>query len=151
MFNFSNNGKSSSSIKTSNDFLSKAGVPKASGSAIKSNITKVLSNKYGQLDTKHLFDGIDDNEIEKNIQTAENTIKTNIDNGLLTKDYSAKLPNLRDGLALSYAAADAGNSKATTKAERRHMLDENFMSRYRTMLRINFPTLLMNISTKINV
>lgn len=86
------------------------------GNAIKSNIINVLSKKYGELDIRHMFDGIDDKDIEDNISTAENTINTNIDRGFLDKDYSKKLPNLRDGLALSYAAASKGNNKAATKA-----------------------------------
>lgn len=86
------------------------------GSVIKKNIKSVLSQKYGELDTRHIFDDIDDMDVEDNISTAENTIKTNIDKGFLNKDAVSKLPNLRDGLALSYAAAENGNSKAATRA-----------------------------------
>ncbi len=86
------------------------------GSLIKNNITKVLSKKYGELDTKHIFDDIDDSDVENNISTAENTIKTNIDKGFLSKNAYSIYPNLRDGLALSYAAADKGKSKAATRA-----------------------------------
>ena len=75
------------------------------GSAIKSGIQGVLSKKYGEIDTKHLFDGISDKDIEDNLETAENTIQTNIDSGMLSKNALPKLTNLRDGLALSYAAA----------------------------------------------
>jgi hypothetical protein len=50
----------------------------------------VLSKKYGEIDTKHLFDGISDKDIEDNLETAENTIQTNIDRGMLNK----KLPTL---------------------------------------------------------
>ncbi|MBR2021443.1 MAG: hypothetical protein IJ939_03315, partial [Clostridia bacterium] len=86
------------------------------GSAIKSGIQSVLSKKYGEIDTKHLFDDISDKDIEDNLETAENTIQTNIDRGMLSKNALPKLPNLRDGLALSYAAANKGNSKAATRA-----------------------------------
>ena len=89
---------------------------KFSGSAIKKNIEKALSKKYGELDTKHIFDGIDDKDVEDNIQTAENTIRTNIDRGVINKSTLPKLPNLRDGLALSYAAAEKGKNKAATRA-----------------------------------
>ncbi len=89
---------------------------KTSGSAIKKNIESVLSQKYGELDTRHIFDGVDDKDIEDNIETAENTIKTNVDRGVLSKSILPKLPNLRDGLALSYAAANKGNNKAAKRA-----------------------------------
>ena len=89
---------------------------KRPGSIIKDNIKNVLSKKYGELDVRHLFDDIDDTEIENNILTAENTIQTNINKGYLSKDIYSKLPNLRDGLALSYAAANKGRSKAATRA-----------------------------------
>ncbi len=86
------------------------------GSQIKSRLKSVLSKKYGGLDTKNLFDDIDDKEVENNISTAESAIKANIDKGFLNTDYFKKFPNLRDGLALSYAAADKGNSKEAKKA-----------------------------------
>ena len=68
------------------------------GSAIKKNIESVLSPKYGELDTKSLFDDIDDKDTEDNLETAESTIKTNIDRGALSKNLIQKLPNLRDVL-----------------------------------------------------
>ena len=86
------------------------------GQTIKSTIKNVLSKKYGELDTKNLFDDIDDKDVENNISTAESAIKANIDKGFLNTDYFKKFPNLRDGLALSYAAADKGNSKEEKKA-----------------------------------
>ncbi len=90
--------------------------PVSTGSVIKKNIESVLSKKYGELDTRNLFDGIDDKDIEDNIETAENTIKTNVDRGLLSQNALRNLPNLLDGLALSYAAADKGKSRAATRA-----------------------------------
>lgn len=68
--------------------------PETTGSAIKKNIKSVLSQKYGELDTRHIFDDIDDKDIEDNIETAENTIKTSIDRGALSKNLLPKLPNL---------------------------------------------------------
>ena len=95
------------------------------GSAIKSGIQSVLSKKYGEIDTKHLFDGISDKDIEDNLETAENTIQTNIDRGMLIKNALPKLPNLRDGLALSYAAANKGNSKAATRAREAAYMEDD--------------------------
>ena len=92
------------------------GVAPPIGSQIKSRLKSVLSKKYGGLDTKNLFDDIDDKDVENNISTAESAIKANIDKGFLNTDYFKKFPNLRDGLALSYAAADKGNSKEAKKA-----------------------------------
>lgn len=89
---------------------------KRPGSIIKDNIKNVLAKKYGELDVRHLFDDIEDAEIENNIPTAEATIKTNIDKRNLNKDIYSRLPYLRDGLALSYAAANKGRSKAATRA-----------------------------------
>lgn len=103
----------------------KTDTAKRKGNDIKSNIRNVLSKKYGELDTRHIFDDVDEKDIEDNISTAESTIKTNIDKGFLSKDFASKLPNLRDGLALSYAAANKGNNKAATKArEAAYMEDE---------------------------
>ena len=88
----------------------------AAGSVIKKNIKNVLSKKYGELDTRNLFNDIDDKDVEDNISTAKNAISTNISKGFLNKDYSKKLPNLLGGLALSYAAANKGNNKEATRA-----------------------------------
>lgn len=93
------------------------------GLKIRQTITDLLKNKYGEPDTKHLFDNIDDKDIEKNIPVAKNTIKTNVDMGKLEKDYPLKLPNLEDGLALSYAAADKGMNKAATRAREAAYMD----------------------------
>ena len=87
-----------------------------SGKTIRNNIQGVLSKRLGPLNTKHLFDGIDDKSIENSIPTAQNVIKSNVSKGLLPKDYQNRFPNLLDGLSLSYAAAEKGNSKAATKA-----------------------------------
>ncbi len=88
----------------------------SSGDIIKKNIESVLAKKYGALDVAHTFDNISDKDIEANIQAAQETVNTNIDKGLLSKDVSVKLPNLVDGLALSFAAAEQGNSKAAKRA-----------------------------------
>ena len=104
--------------------------PETTGSAIKKNIKNVLSTKYGELDSRNLFDDIDDKDVEDNIQTAENTIKTNVDRGVLSKSTLPKLPNLRDGLALSYAAANKGNSKAATRAR-----EAAYMENYETLVK----------------
>lgn len=95
------------------------------GKTIRNNIQGVLSKKYGGLDTKHIFDGIADIDIEKNIPVAETTIQTNVDRGFLDKNKLAKLPNLRDGLALSYAAADKGMNRAATRARDAAYMESN--------------------------
>ncbi len=112
--------------------------PETTGSAIKKNIKNVLSTKYGELDTRNLFDDIDDKDIEDNIETAENTIKTNIDRGALSKNLLPKLPNLRDGLALSYAAANKGNSRAATRAREAAYTEQKVTK--------DFNNLLLNVS-----
>lgn len=96
--------------------IPKPDIEEATGKTIKSNIQGVLSKKYGELDTRHVFDSVPNKDIAKSVARAENTIQTNIDKGLLNSNYSKKFPHLRDGLALSYAAADKGNSRAATRA-----------------------------------
>ena len=90
--------------------------PKTTGKDIKNNIKNVLSKKYGVLNTRNIFDNIPDKAVEDNIEIAQNTIQTNIDRGALNKSLLPKLPYLRDGLSVSFAASDMGNSKAATKA-----------------------------------
>lgn len=109
--------------KSSGDISSSTTMPKNNfdvagkmGKIIKKNIQNVLSKKYGELDTRHIFDGVPDMDVENNISISESTIKNNVNKGLLGKDYYKKFPNLRDGLALSYAAASTGNNNAATKA-----------------------------------
>ena len=111
--------------------------PETTGSAIKKNIKNVLSTKYGELDSRNLFDDIDDKDVEDNIQTAENTIKTNVDRGVLSKSTLPKLPNLRDGLALSYAAANKGKSKAATRAREAAYTELNPKNFYNDYLKNN--------------
>lgn len=108
--------------------------PESVGSTIKKNIKNVLSKKYGALDTKNLFDDIDDKDVEDNIETAENTIKTNIDIGALNKSLLTKLPNLRDGLALSYAAANKGNNKEATKAREAAYMEQESTKTFDNLL-----------------
>lgn len=110
----------------------------STGSVIKKNIKNVLSKKYGELDTRNLFNDIDDKDVEDNISTAKNAISTNISKGFLTKDYSKKLPHLLSGLALSYAAANKGNNKAATRAREAAYTEQNLTE--------TFNDLSMNIS-----
>ncbi len=86
-------------------------------SVIKNNIKNILLKKYGEFDVSNIFDDIDNKDIEDNLQTAESTINTNEEKGYLDEEYSLMLPNLRDGLALSYAAANKGKKKAARLAK----------------------------------
>ena len=118
---------SSSASKSSSGKSSSNHIPTRTGSSIKNNIRNVLSLKQGPLNTKNLFDDIDDETVENNIPTAESTIKSNISKGFLPADYQKRFPNLLDGLSLSYAAAEKGNNKAATKArEAAYMEDTSF-------------------------
>ena len=98
---------------------------KSAGRSAKEKISSIVSKKYGELDTKHLFDGISDKDIENSIPIAENTVKTNLDRGLLSEEKISKLPNLLNGLAVSYAAADKGKSKAATRAREAAYTESN--------------------------
>ena len=129
-------------------------VAPSTGSQIKTRLKSVLSKKYGGLDTKNLFDDIDDKDVENNISTAESAIKANIDKGFLNTDYFKKFPNLRDGLALSYAAADKGNSKEAKKArEAAYTEDEPLVKEtgdrmlYNDSVKTDFPNRTNNSSS----
>ena len=98
---------------------------KSASEGIKKRISTVLSKKYGELDTKHLFDDIDDSEIEKNIPLARNTVETSLERGTIKNEFLEKLPNLVDGLALSFAAAEKGNNKAATRAREAAYMEGN--------------------------
>lgn len=86
------------------------------GTRIKKEIKDILSKKHGTLDTRHLFEDIDDETVEKNIPLAKSAINKNIDSGALDKNYSKKYSHLLDGLSLSYAADELGNAKEAKKA-----------------------------------
>jgi len=82
------------------------------GSQIKGNVQSILNNKPGELDARHVFDGIDDDTIERNKPVAQATIENNISNGRLTHAQLEKYPHMLDGLTMYYASVDSGNSKA---------------------------------------
>ena len=44
---------------------------KSAGRSAKEKISSIVSKKYGELGTKHLFDDIADSDVEKNIPSAE--------------------------------------------------------------------------------
>ena len=125
----------SSSPKIPNTFEE---ITESSGSEIKKNIESVLTKKYGALDVAHTFDSIPDKDIEANIKVAKNTVQTNVDKGLLDKDFSVKLPNLVSGLALSFAAAEKGNSKAAKRAREAAYTEQKSVT--------SFDNLLLNAS-----
>lgn len=81
-------------------------------SAIKNDIIDRLGDKYGKLDVINAIGKVDDELIQKNIAQAEDTIRTNIDTGRMSSEEYTKYPAMRNGLAVSYAAAESGNKKA---------------------------------------
>ena len=56
----------------------------------------------------------------------------------MSKDVYSKLPNLRDGLALSYAAANKGKSRAATRAREAAYTEQKVTK--------DFNNLLLNVS-----
>ncbi len=82
------------------------------GLRIKNNVQSILENRIGELDARHVFDGIDDDTIERNKPVAQATIENNISNGRLTQAQLKKHPYMLDGLTMYYASVDSGNSKA---------------------------------------
>lgn len=86
------------------------------GADSKNNLNEAYKQAHPEAGTKGIFNSIPDEAVEKNISVAENTINTNIEKGLFGKDVYSKFPNLLDGLAISYAAADTGNSYLTNQA-----------------------------------
>ena len=81
---------------------------------MKSAVSSVTKNPLNG----NVFDDIDEKDIEKNRPLAENTIKTNVEKGLLPKDYDKKYPYLRDGLSVLYAADEENNKKAVKEARK---------------------------------
>ncbi len=85
---------------------------KREGSRIKGNVQNVLINRLGELDARHIFDGIDDDTIERNKPTAVSIILDNIKKGYITLEQLEKYPHMLDGMTMYLAASDSGNSKA---------------------------------------
>ena len=121
------NGTKSSASSVPGIKLPKADVSgiQSVGKTAKDKISSVISKKYGELDTRHLFDNIPDSVVEANIPVAKNTIQTNIDKGLLPANAHEKFPYAEEGLALFYAAADVGNKKATNMAKEAAYMESN--------------------------
>lgn len=94
--------------------------PKNEGLRIKSSVAKALSASTGK-DHSKAFDGIDDKIIEKNISLADDTVKKNTQKRAYLSDY----PNMRDGMALFYAAAESGDRKAAKLARQAAYVKNN--------------------------
>jgi len=89
---------------------------KREGSRIKSNIQSIIKNRVGELDSRHIFDGIDDDTIERNKPVAQAAIEDNIRSGLLTQEQLRKYPNMLDAMTMFYAAGEKGKPKAQNLA-----------------------------------
>ncbi len=89
---------------------------KREGSRIKGNVQNVLINRLGELDSRHIFDGIDDDTIERNKPVAQAAIEDNIRRGLLTQEQLRKYPNMLDAMTMFYAAGEKGKPKAQNLA-----------------------------------
>lgn len=85
--------------------------PRNSGAIIKQRLAKFLSNSTGK-DYSKAFDSIDDRLVEKNIPLADDTVQKNTSKRAYHGDY----PNMRDGMALFYAASEANDSKTAKLA-----------------------------------
>ena len=81
---------------------------------MRKRLKDVLATQSSPLDTKNLFDDIDDDKITKSIPVAEAVIETNKKSGLDVSKY----PYLKDGLTMMYAAGEAGNSREMQKAKK---------------------------------
>ena len=81
---------------------------------MRKRLKDVLATQSSPLDTKNLFDDIDDDKITKSIPIAEAVIETNKKSGLDVSKY----PYLKDGLTMMYAAGEAGNSREMQKAKK---------------------------------
>ncbi len=86
------------------------------GLRIKNNVQSIIKNRIGELDSRHVFDGIDDDTIERNKPVAQAAIEDNVSRGLLTQEQLKKYPNLIDGLTMFYAAGEKGKPKAQNLA-----------------------------------
>ncbi len=90
--------------------------PSNEGKRIKNNIINVLNKNHNAFDIKGVFDNVSDSDVEKSIPTAKSVIldRLNSNNGKSgsRNDYN----NLRDGLALFYAASEKSDKKAANLA-----------------------------------
>ncbi len=87
---------------------------------MRQRVRDALGTKTSPLDTKNLFNDIDDAAIERSIPVAEATIETNKNSGLDVSRY----PYLKDGLTLFYAAGEVGNSSEMQKAKKAAYMPE---------------------------
>ena len=71
------------------------------GRSAKNKMKNIFSIKSSSPFDKNIFDDIDEKDIEKNLPLAESTINSNIERGLLPKDYEKKFPYMKDGFAVS--------------------------------------------------
>ena len=67
---------------------------------------------------KNLFDDIDSKAIENNISVAKDVVKKNMAATPLNSNLLEKYPYLTEGLAVFYAAAEAGNHNAAKQARK---------------------------------
>ncbi len=86
------------------------------GLRIKNNVQSILKNRIGELDSRHIFDGIDDDTIERNKPVAQAAIEDNIRKGLVTQEQLEKYPNMLDAMTMFYAAGEKGKPKAQNLA-----------------------------------
>ena len=85
---------------------------------IKDNVTNLAKENFGELNSRGVFDDIDEDTINKNIPLAEETVRKNTLNGFYNKLPVEKLPNLKNGLTMFYAADEKGNKKAANMAQK---------------------------------
>ncbi len=93
--------------------------PQSSGSLIKQRLSKLLSDSTGK-DYSKAFDGIDDRLVEKNIPLANDTVRKNTSK----RAYYGNYPNMRDGMALFYAASEANDPKTAKLARQAAYTEE---------------------------
>jgi hypothetical protein len=110
--------KPESQKKTLTPFEKMADISKniTEGARIKQNVEDALTKNYPSGNYKGIFDGIDEKKIENNISLADDVIKKNTAGGAYKITPRENLPWLHDGLALFYASAEQGDSKAANAA-----------------------------------
>ncbi len=110
--------KELASLDTSGGFLQEPMLQFPEGARIKQNIGNALTTTYPLGNYSGIFDGIDEKTVENNIPLAESVIEKNTQSGSYKLALPEKLPYLHDGMALFYAAAEQGNTKAADAARK---------------------------------
>ena len=88
------------------------------GFDVKKSLQELLSKVHPEPKYKNLFGDIDEATIEKNLPLADSVVEKNSAASSVNRSIFKKLPYLKYGLAMFYAASETGNYKAAKEARK---------------------------------